>query len=210
MQGLAGLSLALIIVTNVNTARAKPYAKKEEATIPLPRALDDFVRPLGLIQNWNMFTDIEPMFFGWFLAIGQLEDGRIVDVLEKRDFDGIHRPEHFASYFANHNARRFWRQAAIPGNEFLLRGLAGYLCRRWEAEGGGRIVHFALFHVGKVPARGGDVDTVKRLCVFAPPRPELAQASPEEYAHLEELREQWKTFLASLPKSVPSERADKG
>ena len=208
VQALAALSLALILVTNFNTARSNPYAKKDDAPIPIPRALDDFVRPLGLIQNWNMFTDIEPMFFGWFLGIAQLEDGSIVDVLERREFDGIRAPEHFASYFANHNARRFWRNAAIPGNEFLLRGLAGVLCRRWEDEGRGRIVHFALFHVGKVPARGGDVDTVKRLCVFSPPRPQLALA-PDQ-ARMEELRAQWRAFLAGLPKTVPSARASQG
>ena len=93
--------LVLMWIGNINSARDEP--------LPLPKLVHDYGKQLALLQNWNVFSDIENTFYGWFLVLGQLEDGRFVDVLEDREFAEVERPAHFASSFVNHNSRRFWR-----------------------------------------------------------------------------------------------------
>ncbi len=184
--------LALVVVTasNVNTARP--------GTIPLPRAVDAYGRQLGLVQNWNIFTDIDELFFGWFLVLGQTREGRFVDLSSGEDFRGLQAPEHIASFFPNHNARRFWTQAALPSNEWLRGPMLRYLGRRWNASHGEPIFHIALFHIGRVPGQGDSNDRTKRLGVMEFPLP----AAEESSALYERRRAEWRAFLAGMPAVV--------
>ncbi len=203
-QALAAFALAIVLVSNVNTARKNPYSRGDRGPLPLPRPVEDYGRQLGLVQNWNMFTDIDRLFFGWFLVLGQQDDGKVVDILERAPFSGVRRPEHFATFFPNHNARRFWRETTLPGNEFLLRLLAVHLVREWQRAGNVPLAHLALFQVGRTGTARASDDEVKNLCAWERPRPDLKDAAPAERERWFALREEWRKFLAGLPRTVPS------
>ncbi len=187
---VALLALVVVIASNVNTARA--------GTIPLPRAVDAYGRQMGLVQNWNIFTNIDQLFFGWFLVLGQTREGRLVDVSTGEEFRGLQPPEHIASFFPNHNARRFWTQAALPPNEWLRGPMLRYLGRRWNASHAEMLFHIALFHVGRVPGQGDSHDRTKRLGVMEFPLP----ATEESSAIYEGRRAEWRAFLAGMPAIV--------
>jgi hypothetical protein len=193
-QTLAAMALLIVLVSNLNTARSE--------TIPIPRVLDDHVRPLGLIQNWNVFTDLDNLFFGWYLVLGQTNEGRLVNVLEETDYAGIPIPEHPARAFVNHNQRRFWGQTARPGQEWLRVHLARYLKLRWNERHADPLYHMAIYHIASVPSLAQRRLTVRRLHVQEFPRPDLRDAPPATVQRALDLRREWRQTLEGIPAFV--------
>lgn len=201
------LAMVLIVVSNVNTAFKDPYVREDRGPLPLPVWLDRYGRMFCVVQNWNMFTDIERAFFGWFLVLGQQEDGQHVDLLERRPAGVLRPPEHYARSFPNHNSRRYWREMARPERTDLQKTLCDYLAREWQREGRTPLTHIAIYHVGRIPGRHpeSDQDQVKPICSqWEAPHEPLRNASIEVRQLWEERRERWRSFLASLPTTVPS------
>jgi len=202
-----GLTLAMgvILISNLDSAVEDPYDSTDEGVLALPKPVEDYGRMLGLVQNWNMFTDIERLFFGWFTVLGQEEDGRIVDVLENRPFEGFSIPRNYARSFPNHDSRRYWREMARPRREFLQKPLCDYLAREWQSQGNPPLAHLGIFHVGNVPARAELEMLVKPVCVqWEAEHEPLRLAPPEVQARWASLRESWKSFLEGLPEKLPA------
>ena len=202
--------LAVILVSNLNSAVEDPYDPEDRGVIHLPQWVDDYGRQMSLVQSWNMFTDIGSLFFGWFLVLAQQEDGTLVDVLERKPFGELRLPEHYARFFPNHNSRRYWRNltrkdGAGPFLERQQHAMCTYLAREWERASGKRLVHMALFHVGRVPAQKRARDQVKPISVdWEAAHEPLKAAAPEVQRRWADLRARWARFLESLPKSVPA------
>ncbi len=197
LQVFAGAALLFVVFTNWNGARAEPA--------PLPAALDRYTRPLGLNQQWHIFSDIGEKFAGWYAVPAQQFDGALVDVLREEPFQGLRRPGLFAATFANHNERRFWWNATLPKNEWLRRYLAEYLCRRWAERHGEEVYHLAVCLVGSVLGRGPvEVQELRILSRYEAPRPDLVAASPERRQEALRLRDEWRRFVAGLPERVPA------
>jgi hypothetical protein len=204
-------ALSVILVSNVNSAVADPYDRSERGPIPLPKLVDDYGRAMSLVQSWNMFTDIEHLFFGWFLVLGQTEDGSLVDVLQRKPFTTIELPEHYARFFPNHNSRRYWRELTITDEgkprEYLQKTMCDYLARQWRAAGGSPLTQLAIFHVGRVPSQRQERDTVRPVCTqWEAEHEPLRTATPETQALWKGRRARWSEFLASLPKTVATAR----
>jgi len=150
-QMLGAGCLVVVLVANYGSLTGRKVQAMENS---------GYARQLGLLQNWSIFSDIEPLSRGWFLVIGQQEDGHFVDVLNDTSFDGrLKRPERFAETFPNHNMRRFWVQMSKQSNSWLRPFLADYLCRTWNSSHAARLVHLVIVHIGKV----GRDDTEKML-----------------------------------------------
>jgi len=198
-QAIAGVALVVILLSNVNTAFKEPYDRDDHGPVPLPDVVEAYGRELTVVQNWNMFTDIDRLFFGWFLVLGQMDDGSVVDVLEHQPYAVIARPERYAEHFPNHNSRRYWREIALPDRQFLYPPLCNYLAREWERQGGAPLAHLAVLQIGRVPARRAAEDRVKRICVWERPPRDATEAD-----RLGALRKSWKAFLDALPERVPS------
>ncbi len=206
------LALAVIAASNLNSAVKDPYDREDEGPLPLPQVIDDYGRQMSLVQSWNMFTDIDRLFFGWFLVLGQQEDGTVVDVLEAVPFRELRLPEHYARTFPNHNSRRYWRELTLLDDgkprEFLQKPMCDYLAREWQRAGRPALTHLALFHVGRVPSekRADDriEDMVKPICRWEAPHEPLKSASSDVQQRWSAWRESWSRFLTSLPATVPS------
>ena len=202
------LVLGVVFVSNANSAVKDPYDREDAGVIKLPQVLDDYGRMASMVQSWNMFTDIDRLFFGWFLVLGQQEDGTLVDVLEQAPFREIRVPEHYASFFPNHNSRRYWRELTLTDGgkprEFLQKPMCDYLAREWSQGGRPALTHLALFHVGRVPSREPENDLVKRVCAWEAPHEPLKSAAPEVQQLWTQRRASWNAFLEGLPKRVPA------
>ncbi|HEX6884071.1 MAG TPA: HTTM domain-containing protein [Planctomycetota bacterium] len=208
-QVLLVAALAVILVSNVNSVVEDPYDPADPGLVRLPKVVDDHGRMLSLVQSWNMFTDIEHFFFGWFLVLGQQEDGTFVDVLERRPYSGLRFPEHYARTFPNHNARRYWRELTLKdGGQprvWLQKPMCDYLAREWTRAGRPPLAHLAIFHVGRVPIQRRGRDQVKPIATeWEAPHEPLRSAAPEVQRHWGELRTRWQQFLADLPRTAPA------
>ena len=201
------LAMAMIAVSNANSAVVDPYDREDEGLLRLPRVIDDYGRQMSLVQSWNMFTDIDRLFFGWFLVLGQQVDGGFVDVLEAKPFRRLQLPEHYARSFPNHNSRRYWRELTLTDDghprEALQKATCDYLAREWERAGRPALTHLAIFHVGRVPSEGRKRDQVKLVCRWEAPHEQLKTAPAEEQQRWSAWRESWKTFLDNLPETAP-------
>lgn len=202
------LVLAVIVVSNLNSVVEDPYDRADEGLVPLPRVIDDYGRQMSLVQSWNMFTDIDRLFFGWFLVLGQQEDGQVVDVLARTPFHRLRLPEHYARFFPNHNSRRYWRELTLTDDgkprEGLQKALCDYLAREWLREGRPALIHLAMFHVGRVPSEHRKRDQVKPVCRWEAAHEPLKNAPPEEQQRWNAWRQSWKRFLDGLPETAPA------
>ena len=139
-QGMAAVLLALVVITN-----SCSLARRS-----VPEVLDrTTMRDLALIQHWSIFSNIEPLFRGWFVVIGQQNDGELVDVLQNEPFGELRKPEHFAADFPNHNMRRYWVNMSKQSNAWLRPYLADYLIRDWNERNTRPIERLLLAHVGR-------------------------------------------------------------
>ncbi|NOT29083.1 MAG: HTTM domain-containing protein [Planctomycetes bacterium] len=199
--------LAVILVSNVNSAVRNPYDKGDRGPLPLPLWLEQYGRMFCVVQSWNMFTDIDRAFFGWFLVLGQQEDGQLVDVLEGRPAGALRPPEHYARAFPNHNSRRYWREMARPEREDLQKAMCDYLAREWRREGRTPLTHLAVYHVGRIPSRRPGADEVKPICwQWEAPHEPLRSAAPAVGELWTERRARWQGILQGVPKSLPAAR----
>jgi hypothetical protein len=201
-------ALVVIFVSNANTSAkavlGTAYDREHPGLVRLPKIAEDLGRQTSTFQNWNMFTDIENLYFGWFLVLGRQEDGTLVDVLAGEPFRALEYPEHYARFFPNHNSRRYWRELTMPGREFLLEPMCAWLAREWLGAGRPPLTHLALFHIARKPLSMREFDEVRPLATqweaAHAPLKDLPEAERERWrAH----REAWRTFLGSLPKTVP-------
>jgi hypothetical protein len=196
--------LVLIVLSNANALVRDPYDRSDRGLVPLPRALEAYGRIVCVVQNWNMFTDIGRVFFGWFLVLGQTEAGEHVDVLAGTPAGALARPAHYARVFPNHNARRYWREAARPERADLQRALCDYLAREWQRAGRAPLTHLAVYHVGRVPLLRAPEDDVKPIALaWEAPHESLATAAPEVRTLWEERRARWRAFLERVPRTIP-------
>ena len=76
-NGLASVALLIMLAYNVRSLR-----ESKELWIQSP-AFEEFekaCRMLGLAQDWVIFTNLHDRPNGWYLIVGELEDGTVVNV----------------------------------------------------------------------------------------------------------------------------------
>lgn len=200
--------LVVVLVSNANTSAkavlGKAYDRDHPGLVRLPRIAEDLGRQTSLLQNWNMFTDIENLTFGWFLVLGQQEDGTMVDVLAGEPFRALEYPEHYARFFPNHTSRRYWRELTLPEREFLQKPMCDWLAREWQAAGRTPLTHLALFHIGRKPLTMREYDVVRPIATqWEAEHAPLRELPPEERELWLARRARWQAFLDGLPKRVP-------
>lgn len=207
-QALLVPALLVILVSNANTsakaALGTAYEREDPGLLRLPRLAEDLGRQTSTFQNWNMFTDIESLYFGWFLVLGRQEDGTVVDVLAGEPFRALEYPAHYARFFPNHNSRRYWRELTLGGREFLQKPMCDWLAREWQAAGRPALTHLALFHIARKPLSMREFDEVRPIAVqWEAEHAPLKDLPAEERDLWLARREAWRTFLGSLPRTVP-------
>jgi hypothetical protein len=202
---LLSLALVVILVSNANSVVKDPYDRQDRGPLPLPVWLDEYGRQFCIVQSWNMFTDIESVFVGWFLVLGQQVDGSVVNVLEGGPVE-LQRPEHYATFFPNHNSRRYWRAMAVRGRDYLQQPMSAFLAREWQAAGNPALTHLSIFQIGRVPSDKRKNDQVRNVCTWEAPHRPLAEVTPEERERWQSSRTSWRRFLEEMPRVVQAPR----
>ncbi len=98
---------------------------------------------LALDQDWNLFAPYPTVAHGWLLPVGQLEDGRMVNLLDYAwnnaetpvDLNEPRRPELVADMYPN----TVWKKYCIglldvaPPNYAVRQHFLAWLCELWDA-----------------------------------------------------------------------------
>ena len=119
------------------------FLTKIDEALPINK-MSKFLR---LKQHWVIFGPISRTFTGWFLVLGLREDGTVVDVWNRKEFENYDVPEDFAKSFPNHNWRRYWNVVLQPQNKPLLPHLSRHLVHDWERRTGERLTHLTILKV---------------------------------------------------------------
>ena len=162
---LAALFLALVTAQNVTTLPASSFR--------LPDQLVSVRQFFGLYQNWTMFAPYPELTSPWPVVLGQLTDGSIVDVYNRKpgapDFS---KPDVVSAVYANYRWRKYLSNLEDQSYEDVPRRLAlnygRYLCRSWNAAAlpDKQLATFTIFfNVERTPPPGG-VKEVRNRAVW--------------------------------------------
>jgi hypothetical protein len=149
----AGFFLVIMLLNNVRTMN------NTNPILPGGKTVNRYARRLNLKQRWVIFTYIDQSFTGWFIVEGELEDGSLVDVWNRKDFEGYQKPEGYAESFPNHNWRRVWslltRDETYKPVRLLL---ARYLFDDWNQREDRKLRRLSIQRVE--PGPNGEVRTL--------------------------------------------------
>tara|TARA_R110000787_G_scaffold230265_1_gene337737 strand:- start:973 stop:2736 length:1764 start_codon:yes stop_codon:yes gene_type:complete len=126
---LAGLFLGFVTVQNLSTL---PFVG-----LRLPDGFVAARQALGLYQNWTMFAPYPEMNSPWPVIMGELRDGSIVDVYNRKPgIPGYSKPDYVAAVYANYRWRKYLSiledRSYDAGPQPLALNYSRYLCRLWN------------------------------------------------------------------------------
>lgn len=141
---LAGLLFMYIATTNVMSF--------VPGHVVFPEPIQSIGRWGLLNQRWRMFTRTDIMRQGWIVVVGQLKNGKTVDVLNRRLSVTLEKPENYESIFPSHNWRIYWSKIILPNNILFRPYLFRYLCQQWntDIEPELRLAAIDIFFVRKI------------------------------------------------------------
>ncbi len=85
-----------------------------------------------LDQHWRMFAPSPLADDGWFVVEGELQNGRIVDLLHGRKHVDFDKPESVLRSYRNQRWRRYLTALYESGNRYHRTSYARYLQRGWD------------------------------------------------------------------------------
>lgn len=128
MQWVASVALGYVALANVTGLPGRPLEKlKVERWEP-------FWTAWGWGQKWNMFGAV-PSKDGWYVAQGELANGRMVDVLADGAPLKWERPLRPLAVYPNHRWEKVFREMAYYdslGYQVYRAPIGKYLCQEWN------------------------------------------------------------------------------
>lgn len=160
---LAGLFLALVTIQNVSTLPG--------LAVRMPGPLAEVRQFFGLYQNWAMFAPHPELTSPWPVIRGELKNGAIVDVYNRRPGEpSSARPELVSAVYENYRWRKYLTVLEDQTYEDVPQRLAlnygRYLCRSWNTGTAPekQLATFAIqFNVERTPPPGGTKGVVERI-----------------------------------------------
>lgn len=136
---LAGCLLVFVVLLNLREvaperfARLLPAATAASAVTAASAAIE---QGLALHQRWNMFAPAPPTDDGWFVVVGRLAGGGVIDPWREAPVDRT-RPERFAAVYGDVRWTKYLTNLRRADYVFHRRLFGNYLCRRWNGAHGG-------------------------------------------------------------------------
>lgn len=138
-QGVAAVVLVGTVLYCVRLAGGErlQWALPERAALAL-----EFI---GFHQVWRMFSPDISNDDGWYVVVGRLENGGVIDPWrgEPPDFA---RPDDIGALYRNHRWEKYLSGMA-DREPFRVSQFTAYLCRSWNARAGPRLEELDLFFV---------------------------------------------------------------
>ncbi|MBT5454975.1 MAG: DUF393 domain-containing protein [Rhodospirillaceae bacterium] len=127
---LAGIFLAFVTFQNFTTLPGFPLRMSDDLTA--------FRQTMGLYQNWTQFAPHPKMTSAWPVILGELTDGAVVDVYNRRPkIPDWEKPAVVSAVYANNRWRTYLSAmedlSYEDGGNLLALNYARYLCRTWNA-----------------------------------------------------------------------------
>lgn len=119
--------VCLVLFINLRRMQQPPY------TVVLPVPLDVCSRVTGLSQHWPMFAPGPPNFRSWYLVLGELADGTVVDLRQPTRSASTAKPQSVSQSYQSSNWRRCFMYLIEAEEPAHRRGLADFFHRRWNA-----------------------------------------------------------------------------
>jgi predicted DCC family thiol-disulfide oxidoreductase YuxK len=160
---VAGLFLALVTLQNISTLNT--------TSLRLPDQLVVVRQGFGLYQNWAMFAPHPELSSAWPVIRGELKDGTIVDVYNRKIGEpSTAKPEFVSTVFANYRWRKYLSiledQTYEDVPQLMALNYGRYLCRRWNADAAPekQLSTFTIqFNVERTPPPGGTKELTERI-----------------------------------------------
>lgn len=145
----------------------------------MPEPLQTVGNALRLDQRWRMFanTDITPQ--GWWVVLGELENGDAIDLLHRTADVSFARPKRYYREIPNMPWRTYWNNISRDHYKPFRPWMGRYFCMWWNEDAapalrvrGVRVVYVQEFNYK--PELGGTVrprDLVVTDCRDLPPTP---------------------------------------
>ena len=116
--------LVAVFLWNINNLNMSAY----------PKELNFFTRTVRLDQKWNMFAPKPYKSDGWFVVVGLLENGSLIDVFRGGKAVGWDSPEDRHSDYPTYRWRKFMRNIYSKKYEVNRQYYARYLCNKWNKD----------------------------------------------------------------------------
>ena len=88
---------------------------------------------LRIDQKWNMFSPRPPYFGGWHIVVGELANGKQVDLFRDGAEVSWEKPKLASSLYKNERWRKYMMNLDYSYKTYRIY-LARYLCRDWNKE----------------------------------------------------------------------------
>jgi hypothetical protein len=95
-----------------------------------PRALRVMGTFVGLDQRWDIFAPSPPKEDEWFVVLGRLHDGSMVDLVSGGGEPTLDKPERFSDYWRDYRWRRYWYN--LRNYPVLYQAYVNYAGREWD------------------------------------------------------------------------------
>ncbi len=92
-------------------------------------------KALQIKQKWNMFAPKPYSSDGWYVIVGLLDNGEIVDIFRGGKEVSWDPPEHRSSDFPSYRWRKLTRNIYKEKHRRMRRFYAKYLCDKWNSSG---------------------------------------------------------------------------
>ena len=131
----------------------------------LPQPLPGIARLTGLQQQWNMFAPPSKAD-GWYVVAGELEDGRVVDVVAGiGSLPTFEKPAYVSQMYSSYRWRKYLRLVSHVDYHQYRPAYASYLCRSWNRDhrGGAGLKELKIYFNLERTLPNYQVEEVERL-----------------------------------------------
>jgi hypothetical protein len=97
-----------------------------------PHRLDNIGVLFRLDQHWGMFAPFPLVNDGWWVIVGQQQNGRTVDVIRNTDRIDWDKPDNLGTSFKNYRWRQYYTALALSNYARYRGDYAMYLSRTWN------------------------------------------------------------------------------
>jgi hypothetical protein len=174
MNALAAFFLVYVFLWNVRTVDFQRFHAI------LPQRLDWIGEGFGLSQMWSLFAPTPMKDAGWYVIVGDLENGRQVDLFREGRPVRWEKPELVSATYKNTRWRKYLLNLWQKSHAAHRMRYADYLCREWNSqhEGGEKLENIEIFFMLEVirPDRPPDRPQAILICRTPSSRTKLTAA----------------------------------
>ena len=123
----------------------------------------------GLEQKWNMFAPSPGRADGWYVIVGTLKSGQVVDLFRDGTAVSWQKPQSMSAMIKNFRWQKYLASLLAQENIALRPYYGRFLCRQWNNRHAGdrRVVELELFYMLETTRPDYEYSTPVKVSVFS-------------------------------------------